>query len=105
MDWLLLHAQLLATRISDETSLGSTSDSAEPSSTTPDSNLNNISSSNVRLPLEQFFAQRSLLFDPERPNKYSRLIISEYSDLVSTLPLEDFALPHLPENLQVYAYS
>ncbi len=46
----------------------------------------------------EFSRLRSNLFDPATPNKYSRVIISEYSDIITTLPADDMPLPALNFN-------
>lgn len=47
--------------------------------------------------LEAYSSCRLSLFDPEKPSKYSRIIVSEFSDIISTLPADELPLPGLAQ--------
>jgi hypothetical protein len=48
--------------------------------------------------LDGFARLRSSLFDPTTPNKYSRVIVSEHSDMITTLPADEMPLPAIHFN-------
>ena len=70
LDWLYSNALLITTRVND-------------------SNID----------LDGYSKLRISLFDADKPSKYSRILVSEFSDMISTMPADELPLPGLPQNI------